>query len=74
MKHIWSKIKKVLVGLLVVVSLLFMYEWISLYNDKGFRPDLSRTERLKESLAATLLYSVLGLLATIGSVFRGSQQ
>ena len=71
MKHIWSKIKKVLIGLLVVVSLLLTYEWMSLYNDKDFRPDLSQTERLKESFAATLLYSIWGLLATIGSVFRG---
>ena len=71
MKHIWSKIKKVLIGLLVVVSLLFTYEWMSLYNDKDFRSDLSQTERLKESFAATLLYSIWGLLATIGSVFRG---
>ena len=60
-----------LIGLLVVVSLLLTYEWMSLYNDKDFKPDLSRTERLKESLAATLLYSILGLFATIGSVFRG---
>ena len=74
MKHIWSKIKKGVIGLLVVVSLLFMYEWVSLYNDKDFRPDLSLTERLKESFAATLLYSIWGLLVTIGSVFRGSQQ
>lgn len=67
MKDIWRKLKPILGGLLVVVALLFLYEWVSLYNSEDFRPDLPPTERLKESFMAAILYNLMGI---VSSIFR----
>jgi len=71
MKHLWTYVKKVLVALFLLLIALILHEWYALYNDKDFRQDLSQGDRLKESLAASLLYTIWGTFATIGRVFSG---
>jgi len=65
MKDIWRKLKPILGLLLVLATLLFLSEWISLYNSKDFRPDLRPLERMQESFMATVLYSLWGIVSTI---------
>jgi len=64
---------KILVAVVAIYIAFILYEWHDLYNDQGFRPDLDKTKRLTESLAATFLYSTWAIVATIMRVFSGGR-